>query len=138
MTHGVPARTSREVQLLAVPEGLPRPEHFRVVRTPMPQPAEGEVLVRNRYFLMFPGRRTVVGGGLEGISFPGVQPGDALFGTAVAEVVAAASGAEGPRVGEPVSHRLGRREYAGVPVGACTPFGDTPPDPVAPRTRPAP
>ncbi|MFD5061102.1 hypothetical protein [Streptomyces sp. NPDC058394] len=131
-------RTSREVQLLAVPDGLSRPEHFRVVRTPLPQPGEGEMLVRNRYFLVFPGLGTVVGGGLEGAPFLGAPLGDPLFGTAVAEVVAAASGAEGPRVGEPVSHWLGRREYAVVPVGACTPLGDTLPDPVAPRTRPAP
>ncbi|MFE7795202.1 hypothetical protein [Streptomyces sp. NPDC057460] len=129
-------RTSRVVQLLAVPDGLPRPEHYRVVRTLLPQSVEGEMLVRNRHFLVFPGLRTVVGGGLEGVPFPGAQPGDPLCGTAVAEVVAAASGAEGPRVGEPVSHRLGRREYAVVPVGACTPLGDTLPDPVAPRTRP--
>ncbi|WP_442812748.1 hypothetical protein [Streptomyces sp. NBC_01800] len=131
------SRTSREVQLLAVPDGLSRPAHFRVVRTPLPQPVEGEMLVRNRYFLVFPGLSTVVGGGLEGAPFPGAQPGDPLCGTVVAEVVAA-SGAEGPRVGEPVSHWRGRREYAVVPVGAGTTLGDTPPDPVAPRTRPAP
>ncbi|MGW0693366.1 hypothetical protein [Streptomyces sp. NBC_01578] len=131
-------RTSREVQLLAVPDGLPWPVHFRVVRTLLPQSVEGEMLRRNRYFPVFPGLRTVVGGGLEGAPFPGAQPGDPLFGTAVAEVVAAASGVEGPRVGEPVPHRLGRREYAVVPVGACTPLGDTLPDPVAPRRRPAP
>ncbi|MET7308457.1 MDR family NADP-dependent oxidoreductase [Streptomyces sp. NPDC005134] len=124
-------RTSREVQLLAVPEGLPRPEHFRVVRTPLPQPGEGEVLVRNRYFLVYPGLRTVVGGGVKGAPFPGAQPGDPLFGMAVGDVVAAASGAEGPRVGDPVSHWFGWREYAVVPVGACAPLGDSLPDPVA-------
>ncbi|MGW1708053.1 hypothetical protein ACWCP8_21640 [Streptomyces sp. NPDC002206] len=117
--------------MLAVPDSLPRPEQFRVLRTPLPQPGEGEVLVRNRYFLVFPGLRPVVGGGVEDAPFPDAQPGDPLFRMAVGEVVAAASDAEGPRVGEPVSHRLGRREYAVVPVGACTPLGDTLPDPVA-------
>lgn len=69
------SRTSREVQLLAVPDGLSRPAHFRVVRTPLPQPVEGEMLVRNRYFLVFPGLRTVVGGGLEGAPSPARSPG---------------------------------------------------------------
>ncbi|WP_411087204.1 hypothetical protein [Streptomyces sp. 061-3] len=115
LTHSVPAPHFSLAQLLAVPDGLPRPEHFRVVRTPLSQPGEGEVLVRNRYFLVFPGLRTVVGGGVEGAPFPGAQPGDPLLGMAVGEMVTAASGAGGPRMGEPVSHRLGRREYAVVP-----------------------
>ncbi|WP_328628851.1 hypothetical protein [Streptomyces sp. NBC_00353] len=109
-------RTSRKVQLLAVPGGLPRPEHFRVVRTPLPQPAEGEMLVRNRYFLVFPGLRTVVGGRLEGAIFPGAQPGDPLCGTAVAEVVAAASGAGGAaggRAGVAPARPTGVRRGAG-------------------------
>ncbi len=42
---------------------------------------------RNRYFLVCPGLRTVVGGGVEGAPFPGAQPGDPLFGMAVGEVV---------------------------------------------------
>ncbi|MFB6778823.1 MDR family NADP-dependent oxidoreductase [Streptomyces sp. NPDC056352] len=123
--------TSREVQLLSVPDGLPRPEHFRVVEKPMPQPGEGEVRVRNGYFLVFPGLRTVGGGGVEGAPFTGAKPGDPLFGMAVGEVVTAASDGGGPRVGELVSHWLGWREYAVVPVGACTPLGDALPDPVA-------
>lgn len=49
----------------------------------LPRPGEGEVRVRNRYFLVFPGLRTVVGGGAEGAPFPGAKPGDPLFGMAV-------------------------------------------------------
>lgn len=123
-------RTSREVRLAAVPEGLPRPEHFRVVETPLPQPGEGEVLVRNDCFQVFPALRTVIGGGVEGAPFPGVGPGDTLFGAAVGEVVAN-PGPGGPAVGEPVSHYLGWREYAVVPAAGCTPLGDVLPDPVA-------
>ncbi|MEU8707410.1 hypothetical protein [Streptomyces sp. NPDC048565] len=59
-------RTSREVQLTAVPDGLPRPEHLRVVAQPLPRPGEGEVLVRNTYFQVFPALRTLMGGGAEG------------------------------------------------------------------------
>jgi NADPH-dependent curcumin reductase CurA len=35
---------SREVRLLARPDGLPGPEHFEVASVPMPVPAEDEVL----------------------------------------------------------------------------------------------
>lgn len=50
--------TSRIVQLAALPDGLPRPEHFAVVEVPVPVPDEGDVLVRNRFFQVFPAVRT--------------------------------------------------------------------------------
>ncbi|MFD6278657.1 MDR family NADP-dependent oxidoreductase [Streptomyces sp. NPDC060209] len=124
-------RTSREVRLAAGPEGLPRPEHFHVVESPLPRPGEGEVLVRNRYFQVFPALRTLVGGGVEGAPFPGVAPGDTLFGPAVGEVVAR-PGSAGPPLGAQVSHFLGWREYAVVPAAECTLLGDGElPDPAA-------
>ncbi len=42
----------RQVQLLTTPDGLPRPEDFTVVEVPVPPRASGEVLVRNRAFLV--------------------------------------------------------------------------------------
>ncbi|MEV8228522.1 NADP-dependent oxidoreductase [Streptomyces sp. NPDC079167] len=124
-------RTSREVRLVAVPEGLPRPEHLRVVEQPLPRPGEGEVLVRNKYFQVFPALRTLIGGGVEGTPFAGLNPGDALFGPAVGEVVAR-PGTAGPPLGATVSHFLGWREYAVVPAAECTLLvGDGLPDPVA-------
>ncbi|MEE1738307.1 NADP-dependent oxidoreductase [Streptomyces sp. BE147] len=139
------ARTSREVRLVSVPEGLPRPEHFRVAEAAIPRLGAGEVLVRNRYFQVFPALRTVIAGGVEGAPFPGIRPGDALFGAAVGEVVATGAG-EGngqeepgghgatagvPRIGAWVSHWLGWREYAVVPAGGYTLLGDELPDPAA-------
>ncbi|MFC8225919.1 MDR family NADP-dependent oxidoreductase [Streptomyces sp. NPDC057287] len=124
-------RASREVRLAALPEGLPRPEHFHVVETPMPRPGAGEVLVRNRYFQVFPAVRTLVGGGVEGAPFSGVAPGDPLLGPAVGEVVAR-PGPAGPPLGAWVSHFLGWREYAVVPAEGCTPLGEGElPDPAA-------
>ncbi|WP_405392355.1 NADP-dependent oxidoreductase [Streptomyces sp. NBC_01102] len=123
-------RTSREVRLASVPEGLPRPEHFHVVETPLPRPGPGEVLVRNTHFQVVPALRTVIGGGVEGAPFPGVSPGDTLFGAAVGEVVAA-PGPGGPPVGAQVSHYLGWREYAVVPAAGCTSLDGELPDPVA-------
>ncbi|WP_329611777.1 NADP-dependent oxidoreductase [Kitasatospora herbaricolor] len=129
MTTPLPT-TTREVRLAGVPEGLPRPEHFALVRTPPPTPGPGQVLVRNRYFLVFPGLLTLIGGELEGLPLPTLRPGDTLIGPAVGEVVAAPSGSP-LRIGDTVSHLLGWREYALVDVAGCTPLDDTLPDPVA-------
>ncbi|MCP3802891.1 NADP-dependent oxidoreductase [Allokutzneria sp. A3M-2-11 16] len=118
--------TSREVRLAAVPEGLPTPEHLSVVEGPLPVPGPGEVLVRNRFFQVFPALRTLFGGGVEGTPFPPLHPGDTLFGGAIGEVV------EGPLPrGALISHWLGWREFAVVPVEQCVVLDDTLPDPVA-------
>lgn len=123
-------RTAREVRLAATPEGLPSREDFTVAETPVPEPEAGQVLVRNHHFLVFPGLRTLIGGEAEGVTLPRLHAGDALFGPAVGEVVAAP--ADSPlRQGDMVTHLLGWREYALVAVTDCTPVGDTLPDPVA-------
>ncbi|MCK9897833.1 NADP-dependent oxidoreductase [Frankia sp. AgB32] len=125
---------SREVRLATVPVGLPQPADFEVVEVPIPTPGAGEALVRNRYFHVFAALRTLLGGGVEGAPFPPIHPGDALFGAAIGEVVSAPAGA-GLRSGELVSHWLGWREYAVVPVAQCQPLGDVLPDPRAHLTQ---
>ncbi|WP_395107667.1 hypothetical protein [Actinomadura sp. SCN-SB] len=79
-------RTSREVRLVALPDGLPRPEHFAIVETPLPVPGPGQVLLRNRHFQVFPSLRTLIGGGVPGAPLPPLHPGDTLFGAAIGEV----------------------------------------------------
>ncbi|MFE5048918.1 MDR family NADP-dependent oxidoreductase [Streptomyces sp. NPDC056637] len=129
MTATLP-RTTREVRLAAIPEGLPTQEHFAVVEPPLPEPGTGQVLVRNRYFLVFPGLRTLIGGEVDGLPLPPLRRGDTLFGPAVGEVVAAS--ADSPlRTGDAVAHMLGWREFALVSAAECTPLDDALPDPVA-------
>ncbi|MFC1403466.1 MULTISPECIES: NADP-dependent oxidoreductase [Streptacidiphilus] len=123
-------RTAREVRLAAVPKGLPALEHFAVVTAPLPEPTGGQVLVRNRYFVVFPGLRTLIGGEVDGLPLPQLLSGDPLFGPAVGEVVAAPAGSP-LRVGDQVAHMFGWREYALVSDGECTPLDGTLPDPVA-------
>ncbi|WJK40464.1 NADP-dependent oxidoreductase [Solwaraspora sp. WMMA2056] len=121
--------THREVRLTAVPDGLPRPEHFTVAQVPTPRPGPGEVLVRNRAFLVFAALlRTMIGAAAAGL--PGVRPGEPLPGPAIGEVVTAPDGS-GLRPGDLVGHDLGWREYATVPLDGCRPLGNSLPDPVA-------
>ncbi|GAA4614575.1 NADP-dependent oxidoreductase [Actinoallomurus liliacearum] len=120
---------SREVRLVTVPSGLPRPEDLAVVEAPLPAPGPGEVVLRNRFFTVFASLRTLLGGGVEGAPFPPVRPGDALFGPAIGEVVTAPDSGE-LRVGDLVSHWWGWREYAVVRVADCSPLAGALPDPV--------
>ncbi|MFZ3572780.1 MDR family NADP-dependent oxidoreductase [Streptomyces sp. BH097] len=123
--------TGREVRLAAVPTGLPGPEHFTVTEAPVPRLTSGQLLVRNRHFLVFPGLRTLVSAGAKGFPFPPLKPGEPLFGPALGEVVAAGPDVTDVRVGALVTHMQGWREYAVVGADAVCAVPDGHPDPVA-------
>jgi 2-alkenal reductase len=122
--------TSREVKLAVRPVGLPGPEHFRVVRVPLPTPQQGEALIRNRYFRISASLRMMISEGaerVEGVPFPALRPGDTLCEETVGEVLSAPAGS-GLSPGDKVLHHLGWREFAAVPVRDCTLLDDTLPD----------
>ncbi|MEU6253620.1 NADP-dependent oxidoreductase [Streptomyces sp. NPDC047043] len=123
--------TQREVRLLAKPTGLPRPEHFGVVETPVVPPGEGEVLVRNLFFHVFATLRILIAGATRDTPFPVLNPGDTLVGAAVGEVVEAPEDSD-LMPGDLVQHWQGWREYALVPAAECSPIDRTVlPDPAA-------
>jgi NADPH-dependent curcumin reductase CurA len=122
-------RSTRQVLLTALPTGLPTREDFDVVETPLPAPGPGQVLVRNRCFLVFASLCSLIGGA-DDMPLPALKPGDALFGPAVGEVLAAPAGSA-LRPGDLVRHMYGWRDHALVPADACTPLGDALPDPAA-------
>ena len=45
---------SREVHLIARPEGMPREEEFALVEIDVPEPEDGQVLVENLYLSVDP------------------------------------------------------------------------------------
>lgn len=50
-------RTNRQVRLKSRPTGIPQAEHFEIVEAPVPEPADGQVLVRNIYLSVEPAMR---------------------------------------------------------------------------------
>ncbi|MFJ2732648.1 MULTISPECIES: NADP-dependent oxidoreductase [unclassified Streptomyces] len=101
---------NREWHLLSRPVGWPKPEDFALVEAEVPQPGEGQVLVRNEYLSVDPYMR-----GRMNAAKSYAEPyelGRPMQGGAVGEVVA--SEAEGIAVGDHVLHFGGWREYAAV------------------------
>ena len=49
--------TSREIHLAARPHGVPEATDFALVEVDVPEPADGEVLIRNSYMSVDPSMR---------------------------------------------------------------------------------
>ncbi len=92
---------SREVHLVARPDGLPTDKDFELVETDVPDAADGEVLVENLYMSVDPAMRPRL--------TVGYELNEPLEGGAVGRVVQ--SRAPGFDVGDLVTSRLGFREY---------------------------
>src|SRR5450755_3227900 len=117
---------TREIQLAARPHGLPTAEDFRLVPTELPDPAPGEVLVRNIVMSVDPYMR----GRMNDV--PSYAPpwklNETAQGGAVGEVLQ--SGVAHLEPGTLVVHNSGWREHALVPEQALRvllPAGGLPP-----------
>lgn len=99
---------AREFHLLRHPDGEPVLDDFELVARELPEPGDGELLVRNTWLSVDPYMR----GRMSGIRTY-VEPyalGAPMDGGAVGEVLA--SGAEGFAPGDTVVHQLGWRDHA--------------------------
>jgi NADPH-dependent curcumin reductase CurA len=99
---------SREIRLVARPQGFPGEDLFEVAETPIPDPADGQLLIRNAYFSVDPYMRPRMN---DVRSY--VAPftlGEAMTGGAVGQVVVSRTTAH-PE-GSWVVHSLGWREWA--------------------------
>lgn len=98
---------SREIHLKRRPVGLPTEEDFALVEVTLPEPAAGEVLVRNHYLSVDPYMR---GRMVDRPSYvPPFQVGQVLEGGCVGQVIASRGNADF-QTGDYVSSRSGWRE----------------------------
>jgi NADPH-dependent curcumin reductase CurA len=104
--------TNREIQLAARPAGAPTEGSFRLAGGEAPEPADGEVLVRNQWMSVDPYMRGRMNDTASYIA--PFEVGAALEGGAVGQVVA--SRAETHQVGDHVLHMKGWRDYAVGPA----------------------
>jgi NADPH-dependent curcumin reductase CurA len=105
---------NREVRLAARPNGFPADSDFDVADTPIPEPGDGEVLVRNVYMSVDPYMRSRMNDTKSYI--PSFQVGKPLQGGAVGQVLASNSDALAP--GDWVNSMHGWREYYTADGGA--------------------
>jgi NADPH-dependent curcumin reductase CurA len=100
--------TTREIRLASRPDGEPKEADFEVAETAIPEPAPGEVLIRNSYLSVDPYMR----GRMRDVKsyIPPFQVGDVLEGGAVGQVIASNGGPF--EEGAWVQHMSGWREHA--------------------------
>lgn len=105
---------NRQVRLKARPSGIPQAEHFEIVETPVPEPADGQILVRNLYLSVEPAMRGWVSS-VGNYSDP-VPVGGVMRAFSVGRV--AASRNTPFSVGDVVTGMFGWQDYAAVDVSA--------------------
>ena len=104
---GMATGVNHEIRLAARPVGFPKDSDFELAETPIPEPGDGEVLVRNVYMSVDPYMRARMD---ERKSYaPSFQVGEAMTGGAVGQVVESRSDALA--VGDWVNSMMGWREY---------------------------
>ena len=101
-------RRCREIRLVARPKGSPARDDFAISETAVPEPAEGEVLVRNAYFSVDPYMRPRMNEARSYAASFGL--GEPMTGGAVGRVEASRNPAYAE--GDWVLHLLGWREWA--------------------------
>ncbi len=113
-------RTSRQINLAARPNGAPVRSDFDLTEVDVAEPADGEVVVANRFMSVDPYMR----GRMNDMKsyVPPFQIGEALAGGAVGDVVESRS--DVLAVGDLVVHGLGWREFAVVPAAETQPAAD--------------
>ncbi len=116
--------TGRQVHLVSRPHGEVTNDNFAIVEVATPEPADGEVVVANRFFSVDPYMRGRMNDAASYAAPFGLN--EPLDGGAVGEVVASRS--EAVAVGDFVVHGKGWREFAVVPAAQVLPAasGDLP------------
>lgn len=112
---------NRRIVLAARPQGAPKPEDFRLEESPIPQPGDGEVLLRTLYLSLDPYMRNVMDE-VAPVYAKSVQLGQPMVGGTVSRVVAS----KNPkfRVGDLVLGASGWQDYAVSNGTGLAPLGE--------------
>src|SRR5256884_1912790 len=102
---------NRQVLLVEKPSGKLGPEHFKMSKSDIPEPKDGEVLVRVRYISLDAANRAWMHGATYRAA---VEPNTVMAGRGIAEVVS--SKAPGLAPGDIVFGDTGWQDYAAVPA----------------------
>ncbi|MDO1529656.1 NADP-dependent oxidoreductase [Fulvimonas sp. R45] len=114
---------NRRVLLARRPHGLPTAQDFRLDETPVPEPGEGQLLLRTLYLSLDPYMRNLMDEG--GTRYASAVPlGAPMVGGTVSRVTA--SRHPGFRAGELVLGNAGWQDYALSDGSGLTPLGDMP------------
>lgn len=111
---------SKEVHLVSRPVGMPTHENFGIVEVDLPDPGEGEVLVKNVSLTVDPYMRGRMNDRRSYVAAFG--EGQALTGEAIGQIVE--SNADGYDAGDYVSSHLGWREGYVCPANATRKLGE--------------
>jgi NADPH-dependent curcumin reductase CurA len=103
------AHSNRRIVLASRPQGVPTPANFRLEQTPLPEPGEGQVLLRTLYLSLDPYMRQLMDE-VPPAYAPRVELGSPMVGGTVNRVVA--SRHPGFREGELVLGNAGWQDYA--------------------------
>jgi len=100
---------NRRITLVARPQALPTPSDFHLDTQPVPEPAEGQVLLRTRWLSLDPYMRGMMDEAGPGYA-PAVRLGQTMVGGTISEVVASRN----PHfeVGQTVLSNSGWQDYA--------------------------
>jgi len=106
--------TNRQIHIVELPKGKLGPEHFRLAEGAMPQPKEGELLLRTRLISLDAANRAW----MQGATYrAAIEAGQVMAGGAVAEVIEAR--APGFAAGDLVFADTGWQDYAALPARHC-------------------
>lgn len=105
------ADVNRQILLVEKPAGKLGPEHFRKVEGPIPDPKDGEALLRVRYISLDAANRAWMHGATYRAA---VEANTVMAGGGIAEVVK--SNAPGLKAGDIVFGDTGWQDYASIPA----------------------
>ena len=114
-------RKNREICLSKRSMGMPQPDNFQIVETPLCTNGNSDVLIRNRWFRVSISTRLMMSEEaetVEGIPFPPIAIGDTLADAAIGQVISAPTNSY-LKPGDYVFHPYGWREFAMVKQENC-------------------